>query len=68
MASPKGHITVTVLLLLEMSMPTEFMVLPPIQICNWNLSCSRCRFNLLGDVNSYGSNLLKPNRYNKGAG
>ena len=50
--SPKGRMAATVLLPLETSMPTEFMHLPPIQICNRNPSFSRCRFNLLGDTNS----------------
>lgn len=50
--SPKGRMTAIVLLPLEMSMPTEFIYLPPIQICNRNPSFSHCRFSLLGDTNS----------------
>ena len=44
--------TAIVLLPLEMSMPTEFICIPPTRICNRNPSFSHCRFNLLGDANS----------------
>ena len=45
--------TATVLLPLEMSMPTEFICIPPICVNrNRNPSFSHCRFNLLGDANS----------------
>ena len=50
--SPKGRMTAIVLLPLEMSMPTEFICIPPTRICNRNPSFSHCRFNLLGDANS----------------
>ena len=62
--SPNGRMAATVLLPLETSMPTEFMYLPPIQICNRNPSFSRCRFNLLGDANSM-AQPAQIERYNK---
>lgn len=50
---PKGRITQTMLFPLETSMPTAFMIFPPLLcICNRNPSFTRCRFNLLGDTNA----------------
>ena len=41
-------------------MPTQFTFIPPIQNLQPEYIFSRCRFNLLGDANSW-LNLLKPN-------
>ena len=50
--SPKRRMTAIVLLPLEMSMPTEFICIPPICKSQPESIFSHCRFNLLGDTNS----------------
>ena len=49
---PVLNMTATVLLSLEMSMPIEFVCIPPICESRPESIFSHCRFNLLGDTNS----------------
>lgn len=64
-SSAKERMMVVMLLLLEISMPTQFTFIPSIQSLHRNPSFSHCRLNLLGDANSR-LNLLKSNTETRG--